>query len=417
MKVLIVGSGGREHAICRALATAPGIEILIAPGNPGTAQHGRNIDVPADDIGGLVEAARGVDLVIPGPEGPLVAGLADALATAGIPSCGPTAAAARLEGSKAFTRLLTAAAGVPSPTHRIVTLPAAVDDALRAFEAPPVIKADGLAAGKGVFLPDTFDECAAITRDLLAGLLGPAGSTVVMEQRLGGFEASWFHACRGTEAIALPNAMDHKRLLDGDLGPNTGGMGAVSPNPNVGQDLENAVRSDFVVPTLRSLAEGGTPFNGFLFSGLILDGDRPYLLEYNVRLGDPEAQAILPRLPDGVFAEVCAWVAGLRDNPPRFEFDRRDTCAVVLAAAGYPDRPRRGDPITFSPGLETADRWFIHAGTGVDDGRLLTHGGRVGAVVARGDTNVAARDSAYDGVGHVQWEGMIHRTDIGSHDG
>jgi phosphoribosylamine--glycine ligase len=402
--------------MCRALATTPGIQILVAPGNPGTAQHGRNIDVAADDIGGLVEAARGVDLVIPGPEGPLVTGLVDALATAGVPCCGPTAAAARLEGSKAFTRTLAAAAGVPSPDFRIVTSSEEVDDAIGSFVAPPVVKADGLAAGKGVFLPSTFEEAGGITRDLLAGRLGEAGSTVVMEQRLGGFEASWFHACRGTEAIALPHAMDHKRLLDGDLGPNTGGMGAVSPSPNIDGDFETVVRRDFVLPTLAHLADQGTPFNGFLFSGLILSEGRPYLLEYNVRLGDPEAQAVLPRLPDGVFAEVCAWVAGLQQHAPVFEFDRRHTCAVVLAAVGYPDAPRQNDPITIDPGLETLDRWFIHAGTAIGDGTLVTSGGRVGALIARGKTMAIARTLAYDGVRHVQWDGMIHRTDIGGVD-
>jgi len=405
--------------MCRALATTPGIEILSAPGNPGTAHHGSNIRVAADDIAGLVEMARReeVDLVIPGPEGPLAAGLADALAEAGIPCCGPTAAAARLEGSKAFTRTLTEAAGVPSPDYRIVASPEDVDRAIESFEAPPVIKADGLAAGKGVFLPDTHDEGAAIARDLLAGLLGRSGSTVIMEQRLIGFEASWFHACRGTETIALPHARDHKRLWDGDRGPNTGGMGAVSPNPGVDPNLETAVRRDIVLPTLERLADQGTPFNGFLFSGLMLDEGRPYLLEFNVRLGDPEAQAILPRLPDGAFAEVCSWVAGLSDQAPVFAFDRHHASAVVLAAAGYPDAPRRGDLITIEPALETADRWFIHAGTRLDDRELLTDGGRVGAIVARGETAEAARARAYEGVGHVQWDGMIHRTDIGAIDG
>lgn len=402
--------------MCRALATSSGVDISIAPGNPGTALHGRNIDVAADDIEGLVAAAQEVDLVVPGPEGPLVAGLTDALATAGIPCCGPSSAAARLEGSKAFTRTLADRAGVPSPDYRIVTSPADIDDAIGSFDAPPVIKADGLAAGKGVFLPDTAEEGGKITRDLLAGRLGDAGSTVVMEQRLDGFEASWFHACRGTEVIALPHAMDHKRLLDGDRGPNTGGMGAVSPNPRVDPNVETAVRRDFVLPTLQQLAEQGTPFSGFLFSGLMLDDGQPYLLEFNVRLGDPEAQAILPRLPDGAFAEVCAWVAGLQQHPPVFEFDRRHTAAIVLSAAGYPESPRRGDPISISPELDTADRWFIHAGTRLDEGRLLTHGGRVGAIVARGDTLDAARAIAYDGVGHVQWEGMIHRNDIGAVD-
>jgi phosphoribosylamine--glycine ligase len=419
MKVLVVGSGGREHAMGRALTTTPEVEVIIAPGNPGTAQLGENVDVRIDDVAGLVALARRarVDLVIPGPEGPLVAGLVDALAEAGVPCCGPSAAAARLEGSKAFTRSLAQAARIPSPDHRIVTSPAGVGAALAGFGSPPVIKADGLAAGKGVFLPDTFDECSRVTRDLLAGSLGQAGATVVMEERLVGIEASWFHACRGTEAITLPDALDYKRLLDGGEGPNTGGMGSLSPNPDVDPGIGAAVHDRFVLPALERLAADGTPFNGFLFSGMMMTEESPYLLEFNVRLGDPEAQVVLPRLPDGVFAEVCAWVAGLRTDPPTFEVDRRHTCAVVLAAEGYPVAPRRGDPITLSPGLESEDRWFIHAGTRLDDGTLLTDGGRVGAVVARAESKEAARVAAYEGVPHVQWAGMTHRSDIGvAHD-
>jgi phosphoribosylamine---glycine ligase len=415
VKVLVVGSGGREHAMCRALTTTAEVETITAPGNPGTAQFGGNADVRSDDVAGLVALTRRarVDLVIPGPEVPLVAGLADALAEAGVPCCGPSAAAARLEGSKAFTRMLAHSAGIPSPDHQVVTSPAGIGAALSAFRSPPVIKADGLAAGKGVFLPDTFDDCARVAEDLLAGSLGRAGATVVMEQRLAGIEVSSFHACRGTEAITLPDARDHKRLLDRGEGPNTGGMGAVSPNPDVDTRIDTPVREQFVLPVLERLAEDGTPFRGFLFSGMMLTEESPYLLEFNVRLGDPEAQVVLPRLPDGVFAEVCAWVAGLRADPPTFEFDRRHTCAVVLAAEGYPHDPRRGDPITISPGLESEDRWFIHAGTRLDDGTLLTDGGRVGAVVARAESQEAARSAAYEGVSHVQWAGMTHRSDIG----
>jgi phosphoribosylamine--glycine ligase len=238
-----------------------------------------------------------------------------------------------------------------------------------------------------------------------------------MEERLVGIEASWFHACRGTEAITLPDALDYKRLLDGGEGPNTGGMGSLSPNPDVDPGIGAAVHDRFVLPALERLAADGTPFNGFLFSGMMMTEESPYLLEFNVRLGDPEAQVVLPRLPDGVFAEVCAWVAGLRTDPPTFDVDRRHTCAVVLAAEGYPVAPRRGDPITLSPGLESEDRWFIHAGTRLDDGTLLTDGGRVGAVVARAESKEAARVAAYEGVPHVQWAGMTHRSDIGvAHD-
>ena len=415
MRVLVVGGGGREHAMGRALATTPGVTLMAAPGNPGTAEVGRNLPIEADDVPRLVEAARReqVDLVIPGPEIPLVAGLGDALGGAGIPCAGPNAAAARLEGSKAFARRIAAAAGVPSPRYRVVGAAPEVAAALAEFDSPPVVKADGLAGGKGVFLPDTVDECAEIASSLLGGRLGAAGATVILEERLIGAEASLFHACRGVEAVALPHAMDHKRLEDGDRGPNTGGMGAVSPNPIVPPDLEEEARRRIVLPTLQRLAAAGTPFHGFLFTGLMLTASGPVLLEFNVRLGDPEAQVVLPRLSDGVFADLCAWVAGTRDTPPVVSGDAPPTCAVVLAAAGYPEAHRRGDPITLSAGLETADRWFIHAGTRRDGGTLLTNGGRVGAVVARGATPAAARNAAYSGVTHVQWEGMTYRSDIG----
>jgi phosphoribosylamine--glycine ligase len=415
MKVLVVGSGGREHAIGRALVTAANVELFTAPGNPGTAAIGENLPVPAEDIAGIVAAARSipVDLVVPGPEAPLVAGLADALAEAGIPCAGPGASAARLEGSKAFTRALTEAAGVPSPAFRVVERVADLDRALGAFTSPPVVKADGLAGGKGVFLPETIEGCRDAAESLLTGRLGGAGSRVVLEERLFGVEASWFHACRGTEVVPLPHAMDYKRLYEGEEGPNTGGMGAVSPNPMVGGDLEGTIRQQIVLPTLRRLQREGTTFRGFLFSGLMVTAAGPMLLEYNVRLGDPETQAVLPRLLDGAFLEVCAWVSGMTDAKPRIAFDERAACAVVLATEGYPDAPRTGDAIQIADGLETESRWLIHGGTRREGDDLYTAGGRVGAVVARGAALDEARRSAYDGVRLVQWPGMTHRTDIG----
>jgi phosphoribosylamine---glycine ligase len=416
MKVLVVGSGGREHAMVRALATAPDVEILVAPGNPGMAAQARTVEVAIDDVSGLVETARegGVDLVVPGPELPLVLGLGDALDDAGIPCAGPSAAAARLEGSKSFTRILTDAARVPSPAYQVVADPADVDAAIDAFDRPPVVKADGLAAGKGVLLPRSRAECRDAVREILAGRFGAAGSRVVLEERLTGVEASLFHACSGVESVALPHARDHKRLLEGDCGPNTGGMGAISPNPLIDDALELEVAESIVRPTLDALAARGTPFRGFLFAGLMLTADGPRLLEFNVRLGDPEAQAVLPRLADGAFLEVCRWVAGAVESPPDARADRRSVCAVVVAADGYPDKPRRGDPIVFDPDLETEDRWFIHAATRVDDGGLVTDGGRVGAVVARADGASGARHAAYEGVSLVRWEGMRYRTDIGA---
>lgn len=418
MKVLLVGGGGREHAMALALATDPSVEIVAAPGNPGIAAVATTVPVAVDDLAGLVALARteGVDLVVPGPEIPLVGGLGDALADAGIPCAGPTAAAALLEGSKAFTRLLADDAGVPSPHYRIVDRPADIEAAVAAFEAPPVVKADGLAAGKGVLLPDTHAECADVTLEILDGRFGPAGGKVVLEERLTGIEASLFFACRGDRVIVLPHARDHKRLLAGDRGPNTGGMGALSPSPIVDDALIETAVATMVRPTLEALDARGSPFAGFLFAGLMLTDDGPRLLEFNVRLGDPEAQAVLPRLGPGVFAQVCRWVAGLEDAPPIVEEDPRPVCAVVLASAGYPDDPRRGDAITVHPDLATPDRWLVHAGTRLAEGDLVTDGGRVAAVVARGDTAEGARSAAYEGVSLVRWEGMMYRTDIGGGD-
>lgn len=401
--------------MARALASDPEVELLAAPGNPGTASLGTNLDLPADDVSALVSAARDhrVDLVVPGPEGPLVAGLTDALVTAGIRCAGPGRAAARLEASKGFTRQVAAEAAVRSPAHRLVSDPAALDAALAAFAEPPVVKADGLAAGKGVMLPADFDECRRSASDLLGGSLGEAGRRIVLEEHLFGVEASLFYACRGTAFVALPHARDHKRLLDGDQGPNTGGMGAVSPNPAVDTDLEQQVADEIIRPVLRVMVDRGTPFHGFLFAGLMLTATGPALLEFNVRLGDPEAQAILPRIQQGRFREICSWVAGAGEDPPHFGIDPDATCAVVLAAEGYPEAPRGGDPIEIDPAMERPDRWFVHAGTASTNGRLVTAGGRVGAVVARAGGAAVARRLAYDGVGLVRWEGIAYRRDVG----
>jgi phosphoribosylamine--glycine ligase len=410
VKVLVVGSGGREHAMARALSSDPAVQVTGAPGNPGFAHV----------TAAAVEAvAPDFDLVVVGPEAPLVAGLADRLS---VPCCGPLASGARLEGSKAFCRQLAAAAGVPSPHFVVVRAAAETARALAQFSAPPVVKADGLAAGKGVFLPDTMAACAEQTHALLCGSLGDAGRVVVLEERLSGIEASLFLACHGVQAVALPHARDHKRLLDGDQGPNTGGMGAVSPNPDVDAALVEQVRQGFVLPVLERLGD----YRGFLFVGIMLTREGPKLLEFNVRLGDPETQAILPRLPPGAFAELCMGaatgdlprVAAVGDLPrvaaigelPAVPSTGAPTCAIVLAAAGYPDAPRRGDPITLGDGLATDGRWFIHGSTRLEGNTLVTAGGRVAAVVAQGHDAVA---DAYAGVRLVQFAGQQVRRDIG----
>lgn len=421
-RVLVIGGGGREHAICRALATAdPALELVIAPGNPGTARCGENVAVGAGDIVGLVALARerAVDLVVVGPEQPLVGGIGDALAAAKIPCCGPSGAAARLEGSKLFTRELCAKAGVPSPHWVVVRSRDELAAALETWDAThgvPVVKADGLAAGKGVFLPDDRAGCLEAGEALLSGSLGAAGETLLLEERMVGIEASLFYACDGTNAIALPHARDHKRLLDGDRGPNTGGMGAVSPNDVITDEIQRHVTERIVAPTLHALADAGTPFCGFLFVGLMLTDHGPKLLEYNVRLGDPEAQAILPRLGDGDMLALCEGLAA--GNVGGIELGTKSavTCAVVLAADGYPGTPRKGDAIEVDVALRTSDRWLIHAGTrfeGSGSERLVTAGGRVAVVVASAPTLPEACRHAYRGVGLVDFAGKRWRTDIG----
>ena len=280
MRVLVIGSGGREHAMCRALMTAnPAPTIFVAPGNPGTAECGTNVAIKVDDIDGLVTFAKEekIDLVIPGPELPLVFGIGDALDAAGIPCCGPASGAARLEGSKAFTREVTD--GVPAPKWVKVTTVEALEDALSDWEGLPVVKADGLASGKGVFLPETIEGCLEAGKSLISGSLGEAGKTVVLEERLFGIEASLFYACNGTKAVALPHARDHKRLQDGDAGPNTGGMGAISPNPIITDAIQDQVFRECVLPTLEALEKSGAPFRGFLFGGFMLTEAGPKLLE------------------------------------------------------------------------------------------------------------------------------------------
>jgi phosphoribosylamine--glycine ligase len=415
-KILVVGNGGREHAICRALVTDPDVELLIAPGNPGTATCGRNVPVAGTDVAGLVALARGerVELVVPGPEAALVKGLADALTAAGIPCCGPRRRPALLEGSKRYMRMLTDNVGVPGARFLTVTCESDLERAVASFEAVPVVKADGLCAGKGVYLPGDEAECVEVVRQLLAGSLGDAGRVVLLEERLKGVEASLFYLCDGQTALALPHARDHKRILDGDRGPNTGGMGAISPNPAITAAIEACVRETIVAPTLRALDEVGASFCGFLFAGVMLTEDGPRLLEFNVRLGDPEAQAILPRLQPGSFAGICAAAAKGRLATTRIELAPVSTCAVVLAAAGYPAAPMLGDRISIGAGFESADRWLDQAGTRSTGATLFTAGGRVGAVVARAESAAAARRLAYEGVDEISFGGMQVRRDIGA---
>jgi phosphoribosylamine--glycine ligase len=428
-RVLVVGSGGREHALAARLAADRGVAALVmAPGNPGMATLGRRVDVAVDDLPGIVRLARDerIDLVVVGPEGPLVAGLVDALAAAGVPTFGPSAAAARLEGSKAFAKSVMDAAGVPTAGWVATSSRDEAMAALDRFAAPGVpwvVKADGLAAGKGVVVTaDRVEAEAAVDAALVARRFGDAGATLVIEEFLDGPERSLFAVCDGDDAVLLAPAQDHKRAYDGDEGPNTGGMGAFCPV--AGFALEephvDALRDTVILPVLRELARRGAPFRGLLYAGLVDTAAGPKVLEYNVRFGDPETQVVLPRLTsslvDLLWASATGSAAtadGVASVPVTFGGDAAVT--VVMASAGYPETSSHGDVIE---GVADADALggvqVVHAGTAEDaEGRLITAGGRVLSVTGTGDDVEAARERAYRGVARIRFEGAQHRSDIG----
>ena len=418
MRVLLVGSGGREHALAWALAASPLLARLwVAPGNPGTAELAENVPIAATDIPALVAFAlrESVDLVVPGPEAPLTLGLADACAAAGLRCFGPTRAAAALEASKAFMKQVAEAAGVPTARWAAFEDAAAARAHLARVGAPIVVKADGLAAGKGVVVATTLAEAEEAVADAMErGAHGEAGRRVVIEEALSGEEVSFFALCDGEHAIPFAAAQDHKRVGAGDTGPNTGGMGAYSPPPAFTPALEAEVMQRMIRPTLAEMARRGTPFRGVLFAGLMLTADGPKLLEYNVRFGDPETQAMLPRLRSDLLAAMLAACDG---ELARFDL-RWSTAAslvVVLAARGYPAAPETGGVIE---GLEEAaavpGALLFHAGTRRDaDGTLRAAGGRVLNVAATGPTLRAARDAAYAAVDRIRWPGGFCRRDIG----
>ncbi|WP_127573835.1 phosphoribosylamine--glycine ligase [Georgenia faecalis] len=414
MRILVIGSGAREHALARALDRDPATtDLVVAPGNPGTAELARNREVDPLDPDAVAALARelGSDLVVVGPEAPLVAGVADAVRAAGIACFGPDAAAAHLEGSKAFAKEVMAAAEVPTALARVCTSAAEVAAALDAFGAPYVVKDDGLAAGKGVVVTDDRDQALAHAEACLTR--GGAG-TVVVEEYLDGPEVSLFCLCDGTEAVPLAPAQDFKRLRDGDDGPNTGGMGAYSPLPWAPEGLVEEVLERVARPVVREMAHRGAPFVGVLYCGLALTSRGLRVIEFNARFGDPETQVVLARLASPLAELLHAAATGTLGTAPAPRWSADAAVTVVLAAAGYPDDPRRGDVIT---GVDAADArpgvHVLHAGTARGPvGELVSAGGRVLSVVGVGPDLAAARAAAYEGVDAIDLPGGQHRTDI-----
>ncbi len=418
MRVLVVGSGGREHALCWAIAGSPLLsELWCAPGHPGIAELATCVSIEATDIPALVAFAleNTIDLVVPGPEAPLSAGLADAMEEAVIACCGPSAAAARLEGSKTFTKELCDAAAIPTARWERFDDAGAAGEFITRRGAPIVVKADGLAAGKGVVVAATEDQAlAAIEAMMVARRLGEAGATVVIEECLEGTEMSFFALCDGAHAIPLGSARDYKRVGDGDLGPNTGGMGAISPWPGMTPELEEAVMAGIIRPALAEMARRGTPFRGILYAGLMHTADGFKLIEFNVRFGDPECQALLPRLRSDILPALQAACDG---ELAHFDlrWDDAASVAVVLAARGYPAAPAHGGRIA---GLERAaslaDVRVFQAGTAQDEaGRLIAASGRVLTVCATGTSVEDARQAAYAGVDAIDFPDGFCRRDIG----
>jgi phosphoribosylamine---glycine ligase len=415
MKVLLLGSGGREHALAWKLAQSPRLgHLFAAPGNPGIAEHAELVDLDPADQAAVVAFCReqAVDLVVIGPEQPLVEGLADTLRAAGVPVFGPSRAAAQLEGSKGFTKELCERAGIP--TARFVRAPdrAAAEAALGSFPLPVVIKADGLAAGKGVIIAETRAEAIAALDTMFGGGFGTAGASVVIEEFLTGEEVSFFALTDGETVLPFGSAQDHKRVGDGDTGPNTGGMGAYSPASILTPPLEARVMAEIVRPTVRAMAEAGTPFSGILYAGLMLTAEGPKLIEYNARFGDPECQVLMMRL-DGDLLDLMDATAHARlvgAAPPRF----RDEAAltVVMAARGYPGTPEKGGAIALAE-AEAGGARIFHAGTARRAGALVANGGRVLAVTALGATVAAAQARAYAAVARIDFPTGFHRRDIG----
>jgi len=419
MKVLVVGSGGREHALAWKAAQSADVEtVFVAPGNAGTALEPKleNVEIGVTDIDALIEFAQSnqIDLTIVGPEAPLVIGIVDKFQATGLRIFGPTEAAAQLEGSKAFTKDFLARHNIPTAAYGNFT---DVNEAVAYIEqqgAPIVIKADGLAAGKGVILAQTNEEAIEAVKDMLSGnSFGDAGARVVIEELLTGEEASFICMVDGENVLPMATSQDHKARDNGDLGPNTGGMGAYSPAPVVTQEMHDRIMNEVIWPTVKGMAAEGHPYTGFLYAGVMIDETgKPNTLEYNVRFGDPETQPIMMRLKSDL-AALCNAAIDKKLDQVTAEWDQRNALGVVLAAGGYPEKYNSGDVISGMENTETADRKIFHAGTAEKDGEVVTAGGRVLCAVALGDSVTEAQKKAYELVDEISWKDVYYRTDIG----
>ncbi|HEX7370679.1 MAG TPA: phosphoribosylamine--glycine ligase [Rhodanobacteraceae bacterium] len=420
MKILVIGSGGREHALAWKLAQSPRVsEVIVAPGNAGTAREPRmrNVAVSATDLDALLTLARDerVAFTLVGPEAPLVAGVVDQFRAAGQRILGPTAAAAQLEGSKSFTKDFLERHAIPTARYAVFTALQPALEYVRTHGAPIVIKADGLAAGKGVVVAMSLPEAEQALADMLgAHAFGDASARVVIEEFLEGEEASYIVMSDGEHYVPMASSQDHKRVGDGDTGPNTGGMGAYSPAPVVTPEVERRIRAEVIEPTLRGMAAEGAPFSGFLYAGLMIDKTgAPKVIEFNVRFGDPETQPIMQRL-ESDFAELIGHALDGTLERAEAKWDARPSLGVVLAAHGYPASPAKGDVITGLDADFGADVKVFHAGTQLDaNGNVVTAGGRVLCVCASGDDLALARERAYTAVDRIHFEGGFSRRDIG----
>lgn len=419
MRVLVVGGGGREHALAWKLIQSPICEqVYVAPGNPGTAAEPNvdNVDIAVEDIPGLVIFAKNNDigLTIIGPEVPLVMGIVDAFAKEGLRCFGPSKEAAQLEASKSFTKNFLARHSIPTADYQVFSDVAPAIAYIKDQGTPIVVKADGLAAGKGVIVAMTEQEAIVAVEDMLSGnAFGEAGHSVVIEEFMTGEEASFIVMVDGENILTLATSQDHKARDNGDKGPNTGGMGAYSPAPVVTAEVHARIMAEVIEPTVKGMAADGRPYTGFLYAGLMIDSDgSPRVVEYNCRFGDPETQPILMRLQSDLIP-LCEAALDGRLNTVDAQWDNRAAVGVVLAAGGYPEAYRKGDVITGFDGIDSNDCKIFHAGTALQDNQVVTAGGRVLCVTSLGSTVSEAQNRAYKMIASVNWENMYYRTDIG----